>query len=75
MSRKRSLHVRNWHRYLWLDMRSSERFYARERRWLAEQVHSPSSETPSHRNMVASCGRLLVAYIRGANQCRRLLGL
>ena len=65
----------NWYRYLWVDMRSNERFFARQRRWFLGQLHSAGSQEASHRRMMASSGRLLASTIRGANQCRRMLGL
>ncbi len=75
MSRRSTLHRRNWNRYLWLDLRSGERFYARQQRFLASQIHSATSGTPSHWRMLSSCARLMLTTARGVDQSRRLLGL
>lgn len=65
----------NWYRYLWCDLRSCERQYARQSRWLAEQRHSFFSHTPEHAGMMAAAGSLLLALARSADRDRRELGL
>lgn len=69
MSRRRKLHYRRWYRYLWLEMRSAERRYERERRELNRPWRRDSSP------LRASCGGLVAALIRSANSTRGMLGL
>lgn len=71
---KRHLHRRNWYRYLWIQLCSNERFYARERAFLAHVFRS-DNWTPSTPGLLASSGRLIATTIRGADQNRRMLGL
>lgn len=56
-------------RYLWLEMRSAERFVARERRELRMRQRS----TVWGDTTVASSARLVAALMRSATSARQLL--
>lgn len=60
---------RDFVHYLWLEMRSAERFVARERRELRMRQQSTIWTDIT----VASCGRLVVSLIRSATSARQQL--